>query len=149
VRGTNRVSLRKDGRIAVQTFLPYPCFAASARVLDFQRLGKQRVEARQIFDALTRGTGWSNHAASRMWRGYETALLLYSDVIIREWVGRGYKNNMPFLAPCDITTIKLPPWLGRRDFHASHRSNLLRKKPDFYEQYGWSEPQTLPYVWPA
>jgi hypothetical protein len=29
----------------VQTFLPYPDFAASAATLDSKRLGKQRVEA--------------------------------------------------------------------------------------------------------
>jgi len=32
----------------MQTFLPYPDFAASSAVLDDRRLGKQRVEALQI-----------------------------------------------------------------------------------------------------
>ena len=36
----------------MQTFLPYPNFVASARALDTKRLGKQRVDTRQIQNAL-------------------------------------------------------------------------------------------------
>ena len=36
----------------MQTFLPYASFEESAKVLDRQRLGKQRVECLQIFNAL-------------------------------------------------------------------------------------------------
>jgi hypothetical protein len=42
-----------------------------------------------------------------------------------------------------------PPWLGDNTFHASHKSNLLRKDPVWYGQFGWSEPTDLPYVWPV
>lgn len=42
----------------MQTFLPYPQFWESARVLDRQRLGKQRVEALQILKVLQQGE-WS------------------------------------------------------------------------------------------
>jgi hypothetical protein len=38
----------------VNTFLPYASFEASARALDFRRLGKQRVEAWQIWQILGR-----------------------------------------------------------------------------------------------
>jgi hypothetical protein len=37
----------------VQTFLPFPDFDRTARVLDDRRLGKQRVEALQVLRALT------------------------------------------------------------------------------------------------
>ena len=37
----------------MQTFLPHPDFAATARVLDKRRLGKQRVEAIQVLRGLT------------------------------------------------------------------------------------------------
>ena len=37
----------------MQTFLPYPSFDASAKVLDYRRLGKQRVEAYQILNTIT------------------------------------------------------------------------------------------------
>jgi len=37
----------------MQTFLPYPDFARSAAVLDRQRLGKQRLEARWTFSTFS------------------------------------------------------------------------------------------------
>lgn len=62
----------------MQSFLPYPDFARSARVLDDRRLGKQRVEALQIYRALTREKyGWRNHPAVLMWRSYDEALIAY------------------------------------------------------------------------
>lgn len=39
----------------MQTFLPYPDYARSARVLDNKRLGKQRVESKQILQVLQIG----------------------------------------------------------------------------------------------
>jgi geranylgeranyl diphosphate synthase type I len=39
-------------------------------------------------------------------------------------------------------------WLGDKKFHASHRSNLLRKDSKYYSQFKWSEPNNLEYVWP-
>ncbi|TMR24154.1 hypothetical protein ETD86_05390 [Nonomuraea turkmeniaca] len=59
----------------MQTFLPYPDFAASAAVLDPLRLDKQRVEALQILRALTVSEyGWRHHPVVKMWAGYEAAL---------------------------------------------------------------------------
>lgn len=132
----------------MQTFLPLDDFFGSVQVLDDKRLGKQRVEALQILNALEgRSRGWVNHPAVRMWRGYEDALRVYHDDCISEWISRGFKNTMPFLSVGG--GVLLPPWFGDEAFHASHRSNLLRKDPEFYGWYGWSEPHDLPYVWPA
>ena len=101
----------------MQTFLPYPDFAASTAVLDDVRLGKQGVEAYQIVRTLLEiASGWRHHPAVRMWRGHTDAL---------------------------------PPWLGTESLHASHRSNLLRKDPDWYGRFGWTEPPDLPYIWPV
>ena len=59
----------------VNTFLPYPDFVKSAKILDYKRLGKQRVEAWQILRALRGETkGWRNHPATNLWRGHEKAL---------------------------------------------------------------------------
>lgn len=131
----------------MQTFLPYPDFGASVRCLDYRRLGKQRSEALQLLSAIRNGGGWSHHPAARMWRGYEDALTLYMNCAIIEWVRRGFRNNM------QIVTLHsgfvLPEWLGRESFHASHRSNLLRKDPVYYGQFGWLEQPGLPYEWPV
>jgi hypothetical protein len=130
----------------MQTFLPYPDFRESMRVLDTKRLGKQRVEAMQILNALEgRSAGWVNHPATKMWRGHEPALRQYLRESILEWQRRGYRNTMQI--PDEFGTYLAPSWLGRPDVHASHRSNLLRKDADWYGQFGWSEPTDLPYVW--
>ena len=133
----------------MQTFLPYADFTQSAKSLDWRRLGKQRVETFQILNVLTgvnTDAAWRNHSAVRMWRGHHEALSEYLDCCITEWVSRGYKNNMQLTG---ITGGIEPDWFGREDFHASHRSNLLRKDVAFYRQWGWTEPTDLPYVWPV
>jgi hypothetical protein len=136
----------------VQTFLPYPDFQESARCLDNRRLGKQRVEGFQIMRVLIGlSTGWQNHPAVRMWRGYVGSLANYTVVCCDEWIRRGYRDSIRFQVECLITPYEkyaLPYWLGNPEFHTSHRSNLLRKDPVFYGRYGWTEPSDLPYVWP-
>lgn len=133
----------------MQTFLPFPDFAASVKSLDFKRLGKQRVEADQILTTIRTGRkAWSNHPAVRMWRGFETALMAYRDECIREWVRRGYQNTMPILLK-DVPRYEVPTWLGRQDFHTSHQSNLIRKFPDFYGTLFPGVPDNLPYCWPV
>jgi len=125
----------------MQTFLPYPDFEKSLECLDYRRLGKQRVEA----DQLLKGQ-WSNHPASKMWRGYEEALKLYRNTAIECWSARGYVNNMPLL---EVGKVVMPSWFGDEKFHAAHRSNLLRKNYEYYSQFGWTESDSLKYVWPV
>lgn len=155
----------------MQTFLPYPSFEQSAKVLDNKRLGKQRVETWQILNALLTGptskvqivkdndviyvdrkTPWFNHPATRMWNGYESLLAYYGLVMCREWINRGFNDNLKdrfifHMSSFDIK--KKPTWLGDESFHASHRSNLLRKDPKHYSQFGWTESPNMEYVWPV
>ena len=134
----------------MQTFLPYADFESTARVLDRQRLGKQRVECLQLLTAINVGGGWSNHPAANMWRGYEQSLIDYGVVICDEWIRRGYKDTCRPLIRNFRYSFKLsgpPHWLGDEAFHRSHRSNLTRKKPEHYSQF-WIEPPDLEYVWP-
>lgn len=184
----------------IQTFLPYPNFNESARVLDDKRLGKQRVECLQILNVLAIGpyqrakcdvdtifpvwescpvdewqkdkinyeyrkTPWYNHPAVRMWRGWECTLTEYAITICTHWVKRGYKDtcadkirHVHFGTPVKCHSVierqqghneQSTPWLGDAKFHAAHRSNLLRKNPTHYSQFGWTEPHDLPYVWPV
>lgn len=149
----------------MQTFLPLPTFRESAACLDSKRLGKQRVECKQILLCLGisigahkpgNKTGWRNHPAVLMWTGYEPALLVYSIVMCREWVRRGYNDNLTpeFMDAYrrerkKIQTNPYPPWVGNTVFHTSHRSNLLRKDEEFYRAHGWNEPIDLPYYWPV
>ena len=142
-----KVASDKKGKI-MQTFLPFASMGHSVRCLDYRRLGKQRVEAMQILNALTgKSKGWTNHPATKMWRGYETALSFYKDLCIEEGVRRGYNNTMKMEETYE--RLIMPGWWGREDFHASHRSNLLKKDPDHYGKMGWTEPDDLEYVWPV
>lgn len=169
----------------MQVFLPYASFTHSVAVLDRARLGKQRVECGQLLSALRylktgekvpaeydvnigpRGSnpGWINHPATKMWRGFESALALYMTLCVAEWAARGYKNsivtpyNLDTLEPDPLHTdfaaaspaprVRMPPWLGDADFHASHRAALLAKDPDWYSRYNWLEQPGVNYVWPV
>ena len=132
----------------MQTFLPYESFKKSFRVLDWRRLGKQRVEAHQILNVLlgrTTTKGWVNHPITKMWKGYEPALQLYFNMCVEEWVNRGYNNNMLLE---DITEpIIFPHWLGNDLLHSSHRANLLRKDKEYYSKFMWNEDSSNPYCW--
>lgn len=130
----------------MQTFLPYADFEKSAKCLDYRRLGKQRVEAYQILQTLADSSrGWQCHPIVTMWRGYEDALAAYYAAVCREWIARGYHHTMPVIVPSGSYTA--PFWLGYEPFHASHRSNLLRKDKVYYSQFGWQEPDDLAYLW--
>lgn len=142
----------------MQTFLPYSDFRETASVLDYRRLGKQRVEAFQIFRAMNGETkGWRNHPAVLMWNGYETALALYAIAICDEWIARGYKDSMrprfqqmlEDLGPALQTQTTFPSWLGLEEFHKSHQSNLIRKFPEHYKPLWPDVPENLEYVWPV
>ncbi|MCX5384160.1 MSMEG_6728 family protein [Streptomyces sp. NBC_00083] len=153
----------------MQTFLPRPGFADSAEVLDRRRLGKQRVEALQVFRGLTvPGYGWRRHPAVRMWSGYEEALVCYGLVICGAWTAQGRADTCAGTLREDYRRWRgtsgtgavraqeelarageLPPWLGSPEFHRSHQSALVRKEPEFYRPLFPEVPDDLPYVWPA
>lgn len=156
----------------MQTFLPYPSFLWSSIILDQKRLNKQIIETAQIHDTLLHGGRWENHPAVRMWSGYEDALILYGwhmyfelqllyRVNKRGGVEKHKSGEYILSIAMDkkltlthkiygfMNRIEAPPWLGQEDFHASHRSNLLRKKPEYYRKFWPHEPDNLPYVWPV
>jgi Pyrimidine dimer DNA glycosylase len=125
-------------------------------VFDRARLGKQRVETYQILRTLLGySKGWANHPCVRQWKGYEWQLYIYGLNICQEWRNRGYKDtvrdkmmDMMNKYPALYHPNRIPPWLGDEKYHKSHRSNLLRKDPVWYGQWGWKEPNNLSYVWP-
>ena len=150
----------------MQTFLPHPDFEASARALDARRLGKQRVEALQVLNALTvPGHGWRHHPAVLMWRGHEEALVRYALEMCRVWCEQGRadtcadKVRAALRERLGVDRVRtqaelaadgeLPPWLGDEAFHRSHRSSLLRKDPEHYRPLFGDEPDDLEYVWPV
>lgn len=137
----------------VNTFIPYADFKKCAKVLDNQRLGKQRVEAKQILNILTDATetkGWRNHPVVHMWRGYEKALMLYYNTIVQEWINRGFVNNMPLFKIKG--KVPLPWFIGNKTVHYSHQGNLLRKNKEYYSEFFKDVPDDYikyTYVWPS
>jgi hypothetical protein len=141
----------------MQTFLPYEDFRKTAECLDPKRLNKQILEAYQILRAITdKSYGWQHHPAVNMWRKHPWALWEYMyelNLIRRASAGEIHKALR--LATATISyynicpTISRPKWLGYEPFHSSHRSNLLRKDPEWYGKFGWNESPDLPYFWPT
>lgn len=144
----------------MQTFLPYPDYARSARVLDRARLGKQRSECLQILAALLGDTPqYRNHPVTIMWEGCERELCIYSKAIINEWVDRGYTDNVcmekteAFMRRTLIDSGRPPLWMGDPELHRRHRSQLLMKDRGHYGPlFLPDEPDLvpgLPYLYPG
>lgn len=156
----------------MQTFLPYPDYKESAKCLDDRRLGKQRIESIDILYINLRNDGkdlrdvfkksdaqseylwkrYKNHPAVRMWRHHNWELVKYTICIIEEWISRGYTDNQLNIL-IEVTkhlnpdNKSKPLFFGEKEFHDSHKSNLLRKKPEYYKQFNWKVKDNLPYVW--
>ena len=135
------------GTKMVNTFVVSDDLTVCVKALDYRRLGKQRVEAYQIWRVLKGFTkGWRRHPAVLMWEGYTCFLAKYCNACIDEWILRGYKNTMQKLPHC--SSPQPPWWWGWEPVLKSHQASLNRKAPDFYhfdvDQNDWPD-----YVWPS
>ena len=137
----------------MQTFMTHSSYEETAKQLDDKRLGKQRVEAYQIVKAL-RGdyadTGaWVNHPATKMWQNNIYQLACYGYAICEEWRNiRGHDDSLIdiFMAVIhDTPSTATPWWVNDELLHMTHRSNLMRKQPEFYD---FGLPNNIPYIWP-
>jgi hypothetical protein len=158
----------------MQTFLTSPNYTTTAQQLDNKRLNKQALEAWQIMMTnlhldpagnYRKPRGWSNHPASRMWKGYEQELMVYIDAMCNEWRRRGYNTTIDGKAHATLEVARrngllgdhrIPDWmLDPELFDAitvTHRTALLAKNFDHYHQFGWVEdtgtaPDTYEYIW--
>jgi hypothetical protein len=135
----------------VNTFLPYDDFEKIAKVLDNKRLGKQRVEGMQILNILlnidpTR-QGWKNHPVVVQWRGHTEALKDYVNIMIREWIRRGFRNSMILY---DTGKYEMPWFVKCKAVNLSHQASLLRKNKEHYEPYFADVPaeyMLYSYIW--
>lgn len=133
----------------MMTFIVCGDFILNAQLLDYRRLGKQRVEAIQILNAIYTHNKWSNHPIVRSWTPFITALKYYTNCIIQEWINRGGKNNIPLF---EIPKLILMPWWCKWDrLHQSHRAMLNRKNPFYYNDKFTLDKEYLSYgyIWPT
>jgi hypothetical protein len=136
----------------VNTFIPYSNFKRIASILDYKRLGKQRVEAKQILNILlklTKKKGFTKHPIVHMWRNHTDALKYYYNCMVQEWIQRGYKNNMKlFKLP---KHIEIPWFVKCKSINLSHQASLLRKYPAYYKKIFVPPPPKLymiyKYIW--
>lgn len=132
----------------MQTFLPYSNFTSIAKCLDNKRLNKQILECDQLISLHTgeKDNSWKNHPAYKMWIGYVNALILYRNEMLAEWINRGFKNTRTFKLYGDIS---FPKFLNDDKVIMSHRSNLVRKLPEHYSNFGWKDYGIEGYYWPC
>jgi hypothetical protein len=134
--------------------MPYGTdYSASAKSLDNKRIGKQRVETYQILKALLgESKGWTNHPATKMWRGHEFQLYEYQTAICAEWSRRGFKDTVMESTKNLIMekrvkpTYNAPEWAGFRALAITHRANLYLKDPIFYAKFEDETKVYLEYV---
>lgn len=99
---------------------------------------------------------WRNHPAVLAWRPNLGALMLYQEATVAEWTARGHADTclekteaaLNYGIEPGCLNYDRPWWWGREDVHSSHRSRLLAKDPEWYSQFGWTDPVGLEYVWP-
>lgn len=120
-------------------------------LLDYRRLGKQRIEAKQIIDVIEKGNGgWSNHPVTKMWKDNIIGLKYYFNCCVDEWISRGYKNTMEkyeieFTEESDI----LPWFYYNKQTQESFKASLLRKDTKYYTDKISCEEEYLKhgYIW--
>lgn len=141
----------------------------AAECLDNKRLNKQIIETLQIYNALTEGKGWIHHPVTKMWRGYEKALLWYGSLCYQEWIDRfedgrrkgkkHHKSGEEIAIKCQkiksknrlniLPLPKKPPWLYCNYFTHCMKANLIRKNPEYYSKF-WPDVEPMEgYFYPV
>jgi len=134
----------------MQTFLPYSDYTLIAKCLDRKRLNKQILEADTLIDLIEghKDNFWKNHPAYKMWKDYPHNLEFYRDTMLKEWVfDRKFNNTRDFYG---VSEPESKPWFVYDEkVIISHRSNLVRKLPEHYGNFGWKDFGIEGYFWPC
>lgn len=89
--------------------------------------------------------GYVYHPIIPMWFHHIPALLYYIKVHVDEFTHRGGSNRVNI--PLD-GVIVYPPWCSDADFLIRHRSNLIRKSPEWYTPIFPGIVGGMSYFWP-
>ena len=121
----------------VNTFILTNSPKECVKLLDYRRLVKQRLESKQIIDAIEKNgkIGWINHPITKMWKSDVIGLKYYFNCCVDEWVSRGYKNTMVKYELGTIIEEKdiLPWFYFNKQIQESFKASLLRKDPKYYK----------------
>jgi len=115
--------------------------------------GKQITITKNLFVSLKDNyvkIGYIYHPALLLWFNYIPALKHYINVHVAECKARGADNSINIESDEYNKGIdpKYPPWTMDGDFLIRHRSNLIRKKPEYYSKIFPNVPDNLQYFWP-
>ena len=139
--------------------------------LDYRRLGKQRIEAKQIIESLENNSlGWSKHPATLSFSKNIDSLKAYYNICIQEWINRGYKCNMKIYDEIDESKYSplicefdgkkaifhedneksYPKFVSFPPYFYAHRASLYRKNNNFYSSKNFPEEYLEKgYFWPS
>ena len=160
----------------VNTFITSPSLEKCAKNLDNLRLGKQRVECIQLISFIenTNNKGFKNHPVLIMWKEHVTALKVYCNFMIREFIARGFENTIPiyeldetkivfydniFNEETGLTeiikpqiekdSIVFPIWFNWNPLILTHQASLLKKNNNYYSKIFEHNPKffKLGYLW--
>lgn len=135
----------------MNTFIPDLNFQVCASLLDDKRLFKQAVEAKQIIAILTTGKtkdgrdyplSMKHHPIVKAWEGYEGALCLYYNNMLREIKIRQRVNTtMGFIEV--LGELEYPPWINKKVCEM-YQAHLIRKDSIHYK---FNVDPTIPFDW--
>lgn len=123
----------------MNTLLPFPSLS-SLGLLANADLGIQIHEADELIYLLEKcPVGWYKSKEAMQWFGHLEALKAYYNHCIILWGQRGFTPDRRIYPGLDLRySTKLPAWVGDERVHSFHRGILLKRRPDFYKQYGWT-----------
>ena len=133
----------------MHTFLAFPDFIHSAKVLDDNTLHKQFIDCIAIiynmkYEKISR----KQHPVFQMWCGYEKALKMYTNIVMFECDKRGLENNITFYIVKQNEVI-YPNWIKDERLHKSHRAGLINIDPEYYGKLWPEVDRNAPYWWPC
>jgi hypothetical protein len=139
----------------LQIYQPYPDINVNVKILDEITLNKQCHAVSTILRTLTsmRG-GWQWNPAITMWIGHDAFLGHYGHRLIAEWKALGYPDHWtPTLVGLGYiktpSVPALPWWWGHQGFHDYNKAVLLKRSPDWYEQFFTGVKQDAIGWWPT
>ena len=86
------------------------------------------------FHKKLRRPGYKNHPVISLWKNYVEELKLYFNIIVKEWVKRGYKNSYDY-EKVRYDKLQIPHFLQNETFILYMRRNMMRKLPAHYKKF--------------
>lgn len=143
------------------TWMPHIRSLAVARSLSDKDLYEAVEEAKRVLYFIEEPSTPRNEIdwlAASMWEGYEYALCIHGLMLASELVSARHiaVDEVPgaYLAKIGIELERvgaadrtMPPWVGDKDVHRSHRSQLIMHTPAYETTWPGTPPQ-MPTLWP-